>query len=224
MHVQLNINELIGMSLLAATDSMREPIQGVRIESDGTNVTLIATNGRQIGALRLEKRVELAANEAETNRTPFAYTVKVNARLLQALPFKSGQGGLVNLVYAPGAKSVTIMPAKSSGTTYAALAVIEGEYPKWKAVFPKHTFKAPVDPRFDYTLIEKFHRVQQKITGRKEGCGTIVRQCDSDAEGKGDVRYQPMLITLGSVSGFVGLLMPMVGGVHDETLPDWVKE
>ena len=209
MKIKINRNTLIAMQMLAGTDASRYVLNGINIEVTKTRCILTATDGRRLGSI-------CEGEVIEPPEKPTSFIVAIDSAILKALPKSSTKAchpGDIILSMNGDGKTVSFAPL-GKGEKKFSCECIEGNYPKWRQVVPKGNLATPVDPCFNWRLLEGFTKAADMLVGRRD-TGIQMRQSDNKS---------PMLVFIKSRPEFVGVLMPMHMPENSSCAPDWATK
>jgi len=207
MKAQIKIirKTLLAINTFASTDESRYVINGICIEVTKLGrCRFIATDGRRLGAI--EDGELMSAHPAKTEQVVFI----LNEPLLKALP-KSRNVFNDVLIDIDGSK-IELSPGDGNTKTKIQLEAVEENFPKWRQVIPSGTQPMPIDPSFNWRLLNGFTKAADILTANNIA-GIEVRQKPDGT----------MLILIPSVPIFVGVLMPMRRESKADTAPEWLN-
>jgi len=195
----LDKKDLLAMRYLQSTDEHRHVLHGVHFHIARKATTLVATDGRRLGLLRIEQATALPQDEK-------AVTFTVDYPLLKFMPTDK-----VEVSY-NGNGSVSFRGAKGGARLHCD--IIEGNYPTWRQVIPSTPFEK-AELNFDYRLLEGFAKLG-KMLRPKETAGLMVKTHQSN-----NGAPAPFSIFVHD-RRFYGLLMPM--REVDPSVPVWIQK
>ena len=201
--IKISRTVLLAINTFRSTDECRIILAGVCLEvtKDGA-CRLIATDGRRLGAIQDGEVLE--APEKSGN-----VVFRVNEALLKALP--KSRPVASDVVISIDGPRIEFSCYGTSDKTKFEVEAIEGNFPKWRQVIPSGEVPLPIDPCFNWRLLEGFTKAAAILQGNKFA-GIQVRQ-KQDGE---------MLILISEVPEFVGVLMPM--RIQDaKQCPNWIS-
>lgn len=206
MKIKIDRNHILAMHLLSSRDTSRHVLcRAVHFEITGTRCILVATDGRKLGAM-------LAGEVLTQSDEPESITVNFDVTLLKAMPKGKGTNGSRSLDIEFDGRRVLVSP-HGKDKPRLELESIEGEFPKWRHVIPSGKLESPVDPTFNWRLLEPFMKIAE-MCSQRESSSVRIRQSDP---------LSPMLVLLPALRTFVGAIMPM--RVEDYiSAPDWAIE
>jgi hypothetical protein len=213
MQIKINRTVLIALSLIAARDETRHVLQGVCIQVTPPTKTkpakcyVVATDGRRLCAAEAGTVVVPPEKKCDA-------IIRVKVPMLKALPKSKDQSQDILITFTE--KTATFAPNRiDSGVSDSFTSeLIQGNYPKWRQVIPKGEQPAPIDPLFNWRLLEGFIKVAEMLQPKNSG-GVRLRQADPLA---------PILILIPNVPWMVGVLMPLRDKGTRTCAPDWAIE
>lgn len=208
MKIKINRKTLLAMNMFTSKDPSRFVLHGIGIEvNKAGNCFVIGTDGRRLAAMNYGEVIERAENET------LSAIVRVDVAMLKALPKSQIIADDVVMTFKDN--TVTFEPfGKGKTTTRFESELIEGNYPRWRQVVPKGKQSSPLDPCFNWRLLEGFTKAAEMLVGSRDA-SIKLRQADALA---------PIIILIPSLPQFVGVLMPMRSDIADNQAPDWATE
>lgn len=204
MKIKISRKVLLAMNTFTSRNESRYVINGVCLEVQKQNCFVIATDGRRIAAIKSGEVLEQPEKKTSV-------VIRIEPAMLKAMPKDSKFGDDVVLTLQD--KSVQFSSPGKSAVKFES-ELIEGSFPAWRQVIPKGKIALPINPSFNWRLLEGFVKASDIIRGSGSDHAIIVRQQDE---------LSPMLILIPSIPDFVGALMPMrVNG--NEAAPSWTEE
>jgi len=201
--IKINRTVLLALQNFASTDEARYVINGVCIEvSKSGKVMAIATDGKRLGVF----------NEGEAIEKPeklSRFVIPLNVAMLKALP-RSRSGIPSNVHIAFAGNRATFSPDGSTNDASFSVELIDDDYPKWRQVVPAGELSGPVDPCFNYRLLESFYKAAL----------TVHKDASSGITIRGDGKSGPLLILSHALPTFFGVLMTMRYDTQAKA-PDW---
>ncbi len=204
MKIRISRKVLLAMNIFTSRDDSRFVLNGVCLEVLGKNCFVVASDGRRIAAMKHGEVIEQPEKKTRV-------IIRIEPAMLKAMP-KSENNYNDDVVVTILEKTAQFSVLGKSGVKFES-ELIEGSFPTWRQVIPKGKLSSPIDPSFNWRLLEGFVKAAEIISGKSDNA-IVVRQKDE---------LSPMLIMFPSSQLFVGALMPIRIDSRDEA-PDWTQE
>ena len=147
--IAISRRTLLAINTFSSTDESCYVFNAICIEVTKLGkCRFIATDGRRLGAI--EDGELMSAHPAKTEQVIFI----LNEPLLKALP-KSRNVFNDVLIDIDGSK-IELSPGDGNTKTKIQLEAVEGNFPKWRHVIPSGTQPMPIDPLFNWRLLNGF--------------------------------------------------------------------
>ena len=193
LSLSVKYNELKAIGVFASQDTARYSMMGVQVEVDPDGVTLVATTGFTLGALRLSA---LSILESVTEPVSFIVPNLLLKRMTRTTnPMILGLDGDAVSIEADG----FLIGAKK----------INGTYPNWKQSVPKWSPSPITTIALSPLLLSRFYAAQKLLGGN----GMLAFQ-----HGGNDC-YS---IHFPGTEDFLGMLMPMRTKHEINGFPAWI--
>ena len=201
--IKISHTVLLAINTFRSTDDVRPAIAGICIEvTKSGKCRAIATDGKRLGAIESGEALE-APEKLES------VTFILNEPLLKALPKSKGIGDDV-IINVDGAR-IEFSAYGTSDKTKFEVEASEHKFPNWRQVVPTGDQPLPVDPCFNWRLLDGFTKAAS-ILQRDRSAGIQIRQKNDGA----------MLVLIPTVPSFVGVLMP-IKFYEVSKAPDWIS-
>jgi len=189
--MQIPYKALKAISLFAPKNDIRYYLNGVLIESTGTEVRLVATDGHCLALYRLDEKAPVAKVILPYEDVKAALSVP-RTSIEKEIPFEVE---LADLNLAVGMPKVTI--THGNGTVQAFRAV-DGKFPNYLRVMPRTASGEPA--QFNPELLNRFAQADRILGGLKKSDWPHVYFHYNGSDGA--------LVECQHDESFLGLVMP----------------